>query len=104
VWSAAVEAIRATGARVLTSSPTEAESELSYSGLADLLADALADLRRELPPPQARALAVAMRLEDPADRPADETAVTRGALEALVALGRRGRVLVAIDDLRWLDA
>jgi len=104
VWSAAVEAIRATGARVLTSSPTEAESELSYSGLADLLADALADLRRELPPPQARALAVAMRLEDPGDRPADETAVTRGALEALHALGRRGRLLVAIDDLRWLDA
>ena len=37
VWAAAVDAIRAGGTRVLATSPTEAESSLSYSGLTDLL-------------------------------------------------------------------
>ena len=103
VWLAAIEALRATGARVLTSVPSEAESRLSFSGLADLLAGELPAIRAALPPPQARALAVAMRIEDPGDVPADETAVARGLLEGLRVLGRSGPVLVAIDDLRWLD-
>jgi DNA-binding CsgD family transcriptional regulator/tetratricopeptide (TPR) repeat protein len=103
VWAASVDAIRETGARVLLSSPAEAESRLSYSGLADLLADGFASVRPRLAAPQARSLAVAMRLEDPGDQPADETAVARGLLEALRTLGRGAPVLVAIDDLRWLD-
>ena len=104
LWAAAVAAIRGRGGRVLQTSPTEAESGLSYSGLADLLAADLPAVRSALPAPQARAVAVALRLEDPGDRPADETAVARGFLEALRALGRSGsRVLIAIDDLRWLD-
>lgn len=104
VWSAALADIHDSGARVLVCTPTEAESRLSYSGLADLLGAELATIRSDLPVPQARALAVAMRLEEPGDRPADETAVTRGLLEALQVLARRhGRLLVAIDDLRWLD-
>jgi DNA-binding CsgD family transcriptional regulator len=104
VWAAAVAALRDRGAHVLTSSPAEAESRLSYSGLADLLADELPLVRATLSRPQARALAIAMRLEEPGDRPADETAVARGFLAALLALGRaRGSVLVAVDDVRWLD-
>jgi DNA-binding CsgD family transcriptional regulator len=104
VWSAATTDLRASGAHVLSSAPTEAESRLSYSGLADLLTADLGEIRAQLPVPQARALAVALRLEDPEGRPADETAVTRGALEALLAIGTlHGRVLLAIDDLRWLD-
>ena len=104
VWSAATADLRARGVHVRSSAPTEAESRLSYSGLSDLLAADLDAIRGHLPPPQARALAVALRLEDPGGRPADETAVTRGALEAFRAIASlRGRVLLAIDDLRWLD-
>ena len=104
VWSAAVDGLRASGVHVLSSVPTEAESRLSYSGLADLLAADLDEIRARLPAPQARALAVALRMEDPAGRPADETAATRGALEAFRAIATlRGRLLLAIDDLRWLD-
>lgn len=103
VLAAAVDGIRATGNQVIASSPTEAESRLSYSGLADLLGTRLAAIRSSLPRPQARALAVAMRVEDPGDQPPDETAVARGVLEALRALAREGPLLVSIDDLRWLD-
>lgn len=98
-------AVLGDGARqVLSTSPTEAESRLSYSGLSDLLSPHIDTIRSFLPRPQVRALAVAMRLEDPADQPADETAVARGFLEALRALARGRSVLVAIDDLMWLDA
>jgi len=105
VWAAAVASIRATGAHVVTSAPTEAEAGLSYSGLADLLGADFTAIRDALPRPQARALAVATRLEEPGDHPADETAVVRGLPEAWRGLARsHGRLLVAIDDLRWLDA
>lgn len=105
VWAAAVQSIRDSGGRVLVSSPSEAESRLSYAGLADLLADDLPAVRAALPVPQATALSVALRLEEPGDRPPDETAVARGLLEALRRLARaHGHLLVAIDDIRWLDA
>ncbi|HEY3334102.1 MAG TPA: AAA family ATPase [Candidatus Limnocylindrales bacterium] len=105
LWQAIVAEEAGRGTRILSSAPVEAESGLSYSGLADLLASDLADVRAMLPPPQARALAVALRLEDPSESAADETAVARGALEALRTLSARGgRILIAIDDLRWLDA
>lgn len=105
VWAAAVQSIRDSGGRVLVSSPSEAESRLSYAGLADLLADDLPAIRASLPGPQATALSVAMRLEEPGERPPDETAVARGLLEALRRLAHaQGRLLVAIDDVRWLDA
>lgn len=103
VLAAAVAAIRGSGVRVLASSPTEAESRLSYSGLADLLGDEMALAGPSLPRPQGRALAVAMRLEDPGDRAPDETAVARGLLQALRVIARSGSCLVSIDDLRWLD-
>ena len=105
LWAAAVAAIRERGAHVISTSPTEAEWGMSYSGLADLLADELPALRGALSRPQGRALAVAMRLEEPGDGGADETAVARGFLAALQAAGRsHGSVLVAVDDFRWLDA
>ena len=95
--------LRGEGVHVLSSAPAEAESRLSFSGLADLLGADFAETRSDLAPPQSRALAVALRLEDPGDRPADETAVARGALETLRAVARRhGRVLLAIDDSRGL--
>jgi len=104
VWLAAIGDLRTDGAVVRACAPTEAESRLSYSGLADLLAADLDEVRAELAVPQSRALAVALRVEDPGGRPVDETAVARGALAAFQAFARRhGPVLLAIDDLRWLD-
>lgn len=104
VLAAALGAVQVGTRRILTTSPSEAESRLSYSGLSDLLSPHIATIRSYLPRPQARALAVAMRLEDAGDQPADETAVARGFLEALRVLARDRPVLVAIDDIMWLDA
>ena len=104
VWQAAVEEARQRGAHVLACAPAEAEVRLSHAGLADLLGAAFGEVAALLPEPQARALAVAMRIEDPGKGPPDETAVARGTLGALVALAAaHGSLVVAVDDLQWLD-
>ena len=64
VWRAAVEAAAARGFRPLEARPSQSEASLAFSTLADLLGDALEDVLPELPPPQRRALEVALLLED----------------------------------------
>lgn len=68
VWNAALDAARSHGTHVLTSAPTEVEARLSYAGLADLLGADFEAVAKVLPAPQARALAVALRLEEPGPR------------------------------------
>lgn len=60
VWRAGVELARERGFRVLACSPASSETRLSFAALADLLANQLDDVRDVLPPPQRRALEVAL--------------------------------------------
>jgi len=93
----------ARGFRVLACRPAEAESQLGFAGLADLLEGALDDAVRVLPRPQQRALRVALFLEEPRGQPPERRAIAAATLGALRALTADGRVLVAIDDVQWLD-
>jgi DNA-binding CsgD family transcriptional regulator len=90
--------------RVLSCSPAEAERELSFVGLRDLLDDAYDDVAAELPEPQRRSLAVALLRDEPTGGPTDVGAVAAAFLSALRRLVRDTPLLVAIDDLHWLDA
>jgi hypothetical protein len=56
VWRAAVDALEARGVRVLSTRTAEAESRLSYAGLADVLDPVIDEALTGLPPPQRRAL------------------------------------------------
>ncbi len=103
IWSAAVERARATGAQVLVTRPVEAELPLGHSGLTDLLAEAAGPVLDRISAPLARALEAALLLRDDPER-ADPLAVARGTLAALRALADRNPLLVAIDDVQWLDA
>ena len=103
IWSAAVERARHAGLRVLATRPVEAELPLGYAGLTDLLAEAAGPVLTDVSPPLARALEAALLLHDDKER-ADPLAVARGALATLRALADRTPVLVAIDDVQWLDA
>jgi DNA-binding CsgD family transcriptional regulator len=105
VWRAVVEATRASGTRVLVARATEAEARLAYAGLGDLLepvADALPD---HLPAPQRRALEVALLRADPTPAGSGDWRATALGLAATLRELTDGRpVLVAIDDVQWLDA
>jgi DNA-binding CsgD family transcriptional regulator len=103
LWRACVAKAKRQGLRVLASSPASGETRLSFSVLTDLLAEPLPELADELPKPQQRALELALLLEEPTGEGAQQRTVFAAALTALRALAARGSVLLAIDDMQWVD-
>ncbi len=102
IWREALQRAEKRGFRVLVARPTETEAALSYAALADLVAAPYAELGNELPPPQRRALDMALlRAEEDGQSDARTTAV--GLLGILGALAARSPVVVAVDDVQWLD-
>lgn len=103
LWSAAIGLASERGARMLTARPVQAELALGYAALGDLLQDAAEEVIPALPHPQASALAAALSLStDP--RPGDPLSVGRATLAALRILAARSPVVVAVDDVHWLDS
>ena len=103
LWQVAVESARERGLRVLVGRPAETEQALAHAGLGDLFEDVLDEVLPHLSPPRRRALEVALLVEDDAGRPVDPRVLgvsVRNALELLAGDG----LLLAIDDLQWLDA
>ena len=102
IWRALLENAREDGYLVLASTASSAEARLTFVGLADLLGPVADDALVHLPTPQARALEVAL-LRAEAEDPSEPHAVAAGVLSALRGLAARQPVLVAIDDIQWLD-
>ena len=102
VWLEAIRLAEARGLRVLRARPTESEARLSFATLADLVGDVFEDLRDSLPPVQERALAAALLRGEPSEG-ADPRTIATGFVGMLAALAERGPVLVAVDDVQWLD-
>jgi len=86
---------------VLRARGIETESEIPFSGLADLFRPVLGRLDR-IPSAQADALAGALALRPPV--PAARFSVSAATLSLLAAAAEDGGVLVLVDDLQWLDA
>jgi AAA ATPase domain len=103
LWREAVEAARARGLRVLTAQAAESERTFAHAGLGDLLDDLLPEVLPALTPPQRRALEVALLVADETGAPADPRALGVAVRSTLQPLAEDGLVL-AIDDLQWLDA
>jgi DNA-binding CsgD family transcriptional regulator len=103
LWLAGVEHARAEGLRTLVSRPAEAERDLAHVALGDLLESILDDALPVLPPPRRRALEVALLRGDRADETVDGRALAVATLTALQLLARDEPVLLAIDDVQWLD-
>jgi DNA-binding CsgD family transcriptional regulator len=102
LWAAAVEDARADGCRVLVSRPAETERGLAFAGLGDLLESALDDVVDDLPPPRRRALEAALLVGDSSEA-ADVRALGVAVRNALEILAAAGRLVVAVDDVQWLD-
>lgn len=103
VWLAAHEKATAMGYRVLATRAAQAESVLAYTSLASLLDGVDDSAFAELPPPQRLAIdRVLLRATD--DGPiTDQRAVTAAFLSVIDALAEQGPIVLAIDDLQWLD-
>ena len=103
LWEAAVASSRAAGARVLIARPIQAELALGFSAVADLLDDVSDEVLPQLPDPLARALASALLRTDP-EPGLDPHAVGRGLVQAIRVLESCGPLVLALDDIQWLDA
>ncbi len=91
------------GYAVLQTMPARADMQLAFAGLADLLESRLPELTDDLAPPQARALRVALLLEDAPGYSPDPHTIAAGLRAAITALAQRAPVLLVIDDVQWLD-
>jgi DNA-binding NarL/FixJ family response regulator len=103
LWETGVELARARGFTALRTRASEAEAQLSFAGLADLLDGVDLAALEDLPAPQRRALEVAVHRAELPESPPEPFAISAGLLSAFRLLADRGRLLVAIDDLPWLD-
>jgi DNA-binding CsgD family transcriptional regulator len=102
LYSVALERARASGATVLEARPSGGEVELAYAGLSDMLHGQRESIEA-LPPPQRRALRVALLLEEPERTAPDERGVAAALLGLFGTLSCDAMLLVAVDDLQWLD-
>lgn len=104
VWNAVVDAARADGLTVLSTCPDQAGSRLVAGGLIELLRDVPDEVVEQVPGPQARALMTALLRRDPDGTAPDPGTVGVALASVLDVLAGNAPVLLAVDDLHWLDA
>ena len=102
LWLEGLVAARERGLRVLSTRPAEAERSFALAGLGDLFDAALDDVLPALAPPRRRALQVALLLEE-TQEPLAPRALGVAVRSALELLAEGQPLLVAVDDVQWLD-
>ena len=103
LWRAGIELARERDYLVLACQPTATETALSFAALGDLLAGEIAHVLDDLPEPQRRALEVALALASAEGAGAGQHVIGLGFRSVLQCLASEQPVLVAIDDVQWLD-
>jgi DNA-binding CsgD family transcriptional regulator len=104
LWEAGVEQARRRFDHVVSWRGIEAEALLSFAGLAELMAEVPAGTLASLAAPRRRALEVAVLATEPGADAPDQLAIGLAVLDVLRALAARGPLLIAVDDLQWLDS
>ena len=104
VWRAVIGEAEARGVRVLRCVAEQTEAQLSFVGLGDLAAELADEHLAALPGPQREALEVALLRRASGSRAPDPKAVGVGLRALLAEAERAGPVLIAVDDVQWLDA
>jgi DNA-binding CsgD family transcriptional regulator len=103
LWRQAVASVSAPSHRILVSRPGESEAKLSLAGIGDLLGGVADEILPLIPSPQRRALEVALLRADLADARIDARTISVAFSSSLTVLTRIAPVLIAIDDVQWLD-
>jgi DNA-binding CsgD family transcriptional regulator len=103
LWLAGVEAARERGRlRVLSSRPAEGERGLAHAGLGDLFENVLDSVLPALPAPRRSALEAALLVEE-STRRLDARTLGVAVWSALEVLAAEAPIVLAIDDVQWLD-
>ncbi|MDZ5660265.1 AAA family ATPase [Nocardioides sp. S-58] len=103
LWEHGLACARERGMRVLCARASESETGLPLAGVIDLLDEVGAEELAGIPSPQLQALEVALYRAEPGDQPPTDQVVALALLSALRALAVQQPLVVAVDDLQWLD-
>jgi tetratricopeptide (TPR) repeat protein len=103
LWSEGLEEARRGGLRATTTRPSQAEAALPFAALIDLLSELADEALPALPAPQARALESVLLRAEPDRTPAMHLLVSVAVQRALEETARAGPLILAVDDLQWLD-
>lgn len=104
LWEAGIAEAQASGFRHLTARASSAEAELSFAALTDLLDGVELGSLERLPTPQRRALEVALLRVEPGGQAPSARAIALGFLNVIRLLSSNRMVLIAVDDIQWLDS
>ncbi len=103
LWEAGIHDAAERGLRVLSARASSAEAQLSFAALIDLCDGVDTGSLVGLAPAQRSALEVALLRAEPESAPPEPDAISLGFLNLLRALAADATLLVAVDDIQWLD-
>jgi DNA-binding CsgD family transcriptional regulator/tetratricopeptide (TPR) repeat protein len=103
LWNEGVSLARTRGVEVRTCRCGEADAAWAFAGLSDLLDGLPSQALDALPEIQQRALSAALLLSDAGVHAPGSRAVGVALLGVLRELARCGPLLLAVDDVQWLD-
>ena len=104
IWGQAVREAELSGLMVRVCRCSQSDEALAFAGLGDLFDGLDNEVLEQLPDVQRTALAVALLLSDSDDRQPGLRVVGVAVLGVLRALARRSPLLLALDDVQWLDS
>ena len=104
VWREVVRRAAERGHLVLSCRPAETETKLALSALADLLEPVPEAPFAALPPPQREALEIALLRARPGPEPLGPRPLATAVRSLLAGLAAERPLIVAVDDVQWLDA
>ena len=104
LWYEGLRLARERGFRVLTARAARSETQVAFATVGDLFAPVLEATLPRLVPVQRRALEIALLLRESDGRPPDARLLGLALLSVVRALAQDGPLLVALDDVQWIDA
>jgi DNA-binding CsgD family transcriptional regulator len=104
LWREGLRIAESQGCRTLVARPSEAELPLACSALGDLMERVPAEALATLPAPQRRAVESALVGDDDGGGRRDWRAASLGLLALVRRLATSAPLVVAVDDLQWLDS
>src|SRR4051794_36743574 len=104
LWEEALRDAAMRGFRVLRARPNQAEAQVAFAAVGDLLAPALSSGLQRLAPVQRRALETALLIREPSGMFPDTRVLGLSLLSTVRVIAEERPALIAIDDVQWLDA
>ncbi len=103
LWRHGLTLATQAGFQVISTRATQTETAFSYVAIGDLVEGAWDEVAATLGPSRRNALAAALLRDATPTNPPDARAVALAVLDVLRLLAVHSPLLVAIDDVQWLD-